>query len=245
MCKPKTETEYQKGHTKRAFTEGEISEVTGMLEISNECFECSPTTLQLEAFTFLWRVGENSRNKYYYQGKTSAIFWVPVNLIDSWLFWPWKKTWISKTDPVLCSTWGSSVNTMRRRGLENFQLSASSSFFSPSLNGFHTAYTTKLQTVNVAMFHQTIWVSITHSCCPSHFLLEFPSETGLALRQGSPQCWDTAKRGQSAGYHQTMARSVQSILPHSSTAHCWSCPSALVFIGPGELALLSFFIIFF
>lgn len=119
----KLEAEYQKGHMKRAFAEEEISEVTSVLEISNECFERCPRTLQFGALTFLWRVGENSRNKHYYQGKTSAIFWVPVNLIDSWLFWPWKKTWISKTDPVLCTTWGSSVNTMKRMGFENFHFS--------------------------------------------------------------------------------------------------------------------------
>lgn len=200
-----------------------------MLEISNECFECSPSTLQFGALTFLWRVGENSRNKHYCLGKTSAIFWVPVNLIDSWLFWPWKKTWISKTDPVLCTTYGSSVNTMRRMGLENFHPSSSTPLFFPSLPCFSSsAYSIKPQTINVSMLHQTIWASMTHSLLLPITFISWVSCWGWPCSQAgllSLQCWDTAEHGQSAGHHQLCQTHGQinpkgstHILPHSSTA---------------------------
>lgn len=77
------------------------------------------------------------------------------------------------------------------------------------------------------------WVSFWNWPC---------SQAGLC----SPRCWDTAKHDQSAGYHQLCPTHGQispkggtDILPHPRTAHCWSCPSVLVFIAPGELALSS------
>ena len=63
--------------------------------------------------------------------------------------------------------------------------------FSPSLHRFScSAYTIRLRSTDVDMLHQTIWESITQSLplTITYLLLEFPFETGLALRQGSILC---------------------------------------------------------
>lgn len=222
------QTRYQKGQIKRAFIKEEITEVTGMLEISNECFECSPSTLHFGALTFLWRVGENSRSKHYYQGKTSAIFSLPVNLIDSWLFWPWKKSWISKSYPVLCTTYGSSVSTMRKIELTKPPsfcihipfLSLTPLFFTLSLY-YKIANS---QCCHAPSNHLGVHNTLTpaaHHIYHLSFLLKLALLSGRALLSTVLGLQSMTRYHQLCPTHgQISPKGGTDILPHSSTAHC-------------------------